>query len=214
MKPIFATFGSSHPEHFHEIRRDARFRHETRNGALLKLAAKDGSGSPMRIAQPDHEARDAHYAVDHGEARAIAVLVAGIACLRIEQRPEAVGGIGRSRRLHPFAVEQRLADSAYRVPPPRQLAPAGRQHKQSRSQRASCAGEISHHAGLEMLENMAVEHPFTGRSDERDLDAFLRENQNCVGIVDGQRPFRRADSTLKVWPCRWIGCGCGVAFCK
>src|SRR5262249_16821468 len=21
-------------------------------------------------------------------------------------------------------------------------------------------------------------------------------------------------STLKLWPCRWIGCGCGVAFCN
>src|SRR5215831_16431978 len=40
---------------------------------------------------------------------------------------------------------------------------------------------------------MAVEHPFSGRGNEGDVDAFLRENQNCVRKMDWELSFRRAE---------------------
>src|SRR5205814_9113588 len=71
-----------------------------------------------------------------GEARATAVLVTGSAALRIEQRAQAIGGIGRCRRLHPFAVEKRLADSRIEFLRHRhRREEAGNQHQSSMKRR-------------------------------------------------------------------------------
>src|SRR5437016_3025521 len=87
---------------------------------------------------------------------------------------------GARTTLCPWARRAHLQDRNRRqeIYPPRRGRNFGR--------RSSCDTEVTHHTGLEMFKDVAVEHPISLARDEGDIDALLRHEQNRVRIVDRQ----------------------------
>ena len=75
----------------------SRFRNKARHGAILQLVAIEGIGLAGSTAGPHHHPAQDRLAVEHDHARRAAILVAGIACFRIEEGPESV----RAHRSRP-----------------------------------------------------------------------------------------------------------------
>ena len=73
--------------------------------------------------------------------------------------------------------------------------------------------ERSHHAGLGVIEDVAVEHPHAGTIVVPDDEAHCAVD----GDVDGVLPFERlaapvGETTWKKKPCRWKGCAKSKVF--